>query len=57
MSEKKSELEEAREAGRIEARKEVAKWLEDNLLKGPYRTVYADVFPSIIKRLKEGKSL
>jgi hypothetical protein len=50
-------IKEAREAGRIEARKELGKWLEDNMLGGPYRTVYSDIFPSMIARLKAGKSL
>jgi hypothetical protein len=50
-------LKEAREAGKIEARKELGKWLEDNMLHGPYRTVYSDIFPSMIARLKAGKSL
>jgi hypothetical protein len=50
-------LKEAREAGRIEARKELGKWLEDNMLHGPYRTVYSDIFPSMIERLKAGESL
>ena len=53
----KSELKEAREAGKVEARKELGKWLEDNMLKGPYRTVYSDVLPSMIERLKAGQSL
>jgi hypothetical protein len=57
MTGKKSELEEAREAGKVAARKELGKWLEANVLKGPYRTVYSDIFPSMIQRLKEGKSL
>ena len=57
MTGKKSELEEAREAGKIEARKELGKWLEDNMLKGPYRTVFSDIFPSMVERLKAGKSL
>jgi hypothetical protein len=57
MPGKKSELEQAREAGKIEARKELGKWLEANVLEGPYRTVYSDIFPSMIERLKAGKSL
>jgi hypothetical protein len=57
MAEKKSEIEKAREAGKVAARKEVGEWLEANMLKGPYRTVYSDVFPSMIQRLKEGKKL
>ncbi len=57
MTGKKTELKEAREAGKVAARKEVGEWLEANMLKGPYRTVYSDVFPSMIQRLKEGKSL
>jgi hypothetical protein len=57
MTGKKTKLEEAREAGKVEARKEIGKWIEDNMLKGPYRTVYSDIFPSMIQRLKEGKSL
>jgi hypothetical protein len=50
-------LKEAREAGKIEARKELGKWLEDNMLEGPYRTVYSDIFPSMIARLKKGERL
>ena len=50
-------LKEAREAGKIEARKELGKWLEDNMLEGPYRTVYSDIFPSMIARLKNGERL
>ena len=50
-------IKEAREAGKIEARKELGKWLEDNMLEGPYRTVYSDIFPSMIGRLKAGKKL
>jgi hypothetical protein len=50
-------LKEAKEAGKIEARKELGKWLEANMLEGPYRTVYSDIFPSMIARLKAGKSL
>ena len=57
MAAKKSELEAAREAGKAEARKELGKWIEANMLKGPYRTVYSDVLPSMIERLKEGKGL
>jgi len=57
MPGKKTELEEAREAGKIEARKELGEWLEANMLKGPYHTVYSDIFPSMIERLKAGKSL
>jgi hypothetical protein len=47
----------AREAGKVAARKELGEWLEANMLEGPYRTVYSDIFPSMIQRLKEGKSL
>jgi hypothetical protein len=50
-------LKEAKEAGKIEARKELGKWLEANMLEGPYRTVYSDIFPSMIARLKAGKRL
>jgi hypothetical protein len=50
-------IKEARESGRKEARIELGKWLEANVLNGPYRTVYSDIFPSMIQRLKEGKSL
>jgi hypothetical protein len=50
-------IKEARESGRREARAELGKWLEANMLNGPYRTVYSDIFPSMIQRLKEGKSL
>ena len=50
-------IREARESGRKEARIELGKWLEVNMLHGPYRTVYSDIFPSMIQRLKEGKSL
>jgi hypothetical protein len=57
MAATKSELDKAREAGKIEARKELGKWLEANVLKGPYRTVYSDIFSSMIERLKAGKSL
>ncbi len=57
MTATKSELEEAREAGKREARKELGEWLEANVLGGPYRTVYSDIFTSMIARLKAGKSL
>jgi hypothetical protein len=57
MTGKKTELEKAREAGKVAARKELGEWLEANMLKGPYRTVYSDIFPSMIQRLKEGKEL
>jgi len=57
MAVKKSELEQAREAGKAAARKEVGEWIEANMLKGPYRTVYSDIFPPMIQRLKEGKRL
>jgi len=57
MAVKKSELEKAREAGKVVARKEVGEWIEANMLKGPYRTVYSDIFPPMIQRLKEGKKL
>ena len=57
MAATKSELDKAKEAGKIEARKELGKWLEDNMLEGPYRTVYSDVFPSMIERLKKGERL
>ncbi|MBA7636738.1 hypothetical protein ES703_44365 [subsurface metagenome] len=57
MTGKKSELEQAREAGKVAARKELGEWLEANMLKGPYRTVYSDIFISMIGRLKAGKSL
>ena len=59
VTETKSEnaIKKARESGAIAARIEVAEWIEANLLNGPYRTVYTDIFPSMIKRLKEGKSL
>jgi len=57
MAVKKSELEQAREAGKVAARKEVGEWIEANMLKGPYRTVYSDIFPPMIQRLKEGKRL
>ena len=57
MAGKKSEVEQAREAGKVAARKEMGAWLEANMLKGPYRTVYSDIFPSLVERLKEGKRL
>jgi hypothetical protein len=57
MAATKSELDKAKEAGKKEARKELGKWLEANMLEGPYRTVYSDIFPSMIERLKAGKSL
>lgn len=57
MAAEKSELKKAKEAGKIEARKELGKWLEERMLEGPYRTVYSDIFPSMIERLKAGKSL
>jgi hypothetical protein len=57
MAATKSELAQAREAGKVVARKEFGDWLEANMLKGPYRTVYSDIFPSMIQRLKEGKRL
>jgi hypothetical protein len=56
-SELNSAIKEARESGKKEARIELGKWLEANVLNGPYRTVYSDIFTSMIKRLKEGKSL
>ena len=57
MTTEKKTLGEAREAGKVAARKEVGEWIEANMLKGPYRTVYSDIFPPMIQRLKEGKSL
>jgi len=57
MATGKKTLGEAREAGKVAARKEVGEWIEANMLKGPYRTVYSDIFPPMIQRLKEGKSL
>lgn len=57
MAATKSELAQARETGKVVARKELGDWLEANMLKGPYRTVYSDIFPSMIQRLKEGKRL
>lgn len=48
---------EARESGEMVARIEVGKWIEANMLTGPYYTVYSGIFPSIIKRLKQGKRL
>ena len=57
MTTEKKTLGEAREAGKVAARKEVGEWIEANMLKGPYRTVYSDIFPSMIQRLKEGKQL
>jgi len=57
MAAAKSELEKAREAGKREARKELGEWLEANMLGGPYRTVYSDIFISMIERLKSGNRL
>ena len=57
MAATKSELDKAREAGKIEARKEVGEWIEANMLEGPYRTVYSDIFPPMIQHLKAGKRL
>ena len=57
MAGKKSEIAQAREAGKVAARKEVGEWIEANMLKGPYRTVYSDIFPPMIERLKAGKPL
>jgi len=57
MAATKSELEKAREAGKVAARKEVGEWIEANMLEGPYRTVYSDIFPQMIARLKSGKRL
>jgi hypothetical protein len=56
-SELSKAVKEARESGKVAARKELGEWMEANMLKGPYRTVYSDIFPSMIQRLKEGKSL
>jgi hypothetical protein len=57
MTTEKKTLGEAREAGKVAARKEVGEWIEANMLHGPYRTVYSDIFPPMIQRLKEGKRL
>jgi hypothetical protein len=57
MATDKKTLGEAREAGKAAARKEVGEWIEANMLHGPYRTVYSDIFPPMIQRLKEGKRL
>ncbi len=46
-----------REAGKIEARKELGVWLEDHMSTGPYISVYFPIFSSMIKRLKEGEKL
>ena len=48
---------EARQDGEVTARIEVGQWLEANMLNGPYNSVYSAIFPSMIKRLKEGKRL
>jgi len=56
-SELNKAVKEAWESGKVAARKELGEWIEANMLKGPYRTVYADIFPSMMQRLKEGKSL
>jgi len=48
---------EAQEHGEMMARIEVGEWIEANMLNGPYYTVYSGIFPSIIKRLKQGKRL
>ena len=48
---------EARQQGETTARIEVGEWIEANMLGGPYYTVYSNIFPPIIKRLKEGKRL
>jgi hypothetical protein len=56
-SELNKAVKEARESGKVAARKELGGWIEANMLKGPYRTVYSDIFPSMMRRLKEGKSL
>ena len=56
-SELNKAVKEARESGKVAARKEVGEWIEANMLKGPYRTVYSDIFPPMIQRLKEGKRL
>ena len=57
MATDKKTLGEARESGKVAARKEVGEWIEANMLHGPYRTVYSDIFPPMIQRLKEGKQL
>jgi hypothetical protein len=56
-SELNKAVKEARESGKVAARKEVGEWIEANMLNGPYRTVYFDIFPPMIQRLKEGKPL
>ena len=48
---------EARQQGEMTARIEVGEWIEANMLGGPYYTVYSNIFPPIIKRLKQGKRL
>lgn len=48
---------EARESGEMAARIEVGEWIEANMLNGPYYTVYSGIFPSLVKRLKQGKRL
>jgi predicted ATPase len=56
-SELNKAINKARESGKVAARKEVGEWIEANMLRGPYRTVYSDIFPPMIQRLKEGKPL
>jgi len=50
-------VKEAQESGEMAARIELGEWVEANMLNGPYYTVYSGIFPSIIKRLKQGKRL
>ena len=50
-------VKEARESGEMVARIEVGEWIEANMLNGPYYTVYSGIFPSLVRRLKQGKRL
>jgi len=57
MSAEKDSAQKAREEGEKAARIEVGEWIEANMLTEPYQSVYADIFPSLVKRLKAGKKL
>ena len=48
---------EAREKGKVIARKEIGDWIESNMTGGPMDNPYTTFFAVMAKRLKQGKRL
>ncbi|MEJ2738268.1 MAG: hypothetical protein P8105_00240 [Dehalococcoidia bacterium] len=48
---------EAREKGKVIARKEIGNWIESNIIDGPKDNPYTTFFAIMAKRLKQGKRL